>query len=139
MNKRGRSDDIAASSHRVPGDRACHAVPATATLAELETLDGDDLDAGLAHFRDRVRVPLIGNHHPGLECDDVVAVVPLLALLLVLVPPGLHHMQLRHAHGIGYRAHERLLLGDVEPLPVAARSEADRAYLVDHTWVRRRL
>src|SRR4029453_7494231 len=68
---------------RVTDQRAGHAVPTAAALAQLETLDGDDLDAGLAHLGDRVGVALVGDDHAGLERDDVVAVVPLLALLLV--------------------------------------------------------
>ena len=41
------------------------------------------------------------HHHAGLQGDDVVAVVPLLALLLVGVSPGLDHLQLVHAEGAG--------------------------------------
>src|SRR5512133_482168 len=67
----------------VANQRAGHAVPAAAALAQLEALDGDDLDAGLAHLGDGVGVALISDHHARLEGDDVVAVVPLLALLLV--------------------------------------------------------
>ena len=70
--------------HRVPQERAGHAVAAAAALAELEAGDLDHLDAGLAHLGDRVGVALVGDDDAGLEGDDVVAVVPLLALLLVL-------------------------------------------------------
>ena len=45
-------------------------------------------------LRDRVGVALVGDDDAGLERDDVVAVVPLLALLLVVVAPGLDHPQL---------------------------------------------
>src|SRR6185295_1976561 len=79
-------------SDPVSQDRAGHAVPAPAPLAELEALDLDDLDAGLAHPRDRVRVALVGDDDARLDGHDVVAVVPLLAFLLVDVPARLDHL-----------------------------------------------
>ena len=88
-------------SDRVADDRAGHAVPAAAALAELEALDRDDLDAGLAHLRDRERVALVGDDDAGLEGDDVVAVVPLLALLLVGVAAGLDDVELLDAERVG--------------------------------------
>ena len=66
----------------------------------------DDLDAGLAHLRDRERVALVGDDDAGLEGDDVVAVVPLLALLLVRVAAGLDDVELRHAERVGDGAEE---------------------------------
>ena len=67
--------------------RAGHAVAAAAALAELEALDGDHLDAGLAQRGVGAGVALVGDDDPGLERDDVVAVVPLLALGLEGSPP----------------------------------------------------
>src|SRR5262245_11754554 len=99
---------------RVADQRAGHAVPAAAALAQLEAIDGDDLDAGLAYLGDRVGVALVGDHHAVLERDDVVAVVPLLAFLLVGVAAGLDHPELGHPQGVGHRGQEALLLGDVE-------------------------
>src|SRR6476619_5896900 len=78
---------------RVALERAGHAVPAAATLAELEALDLDHLDPRLAHLRDGEGVALIGHDDTGLERDDVVAVVPLLPLLLRLVATGGHDLQ----------------------------------------------
>ena len=69
-------------------------MPAATSLAELEALDRDDLDAGLAHLRDRERVALVGDDDAGLERDDVVAIVPLLARLLVGVAAGLDDVEL---------------------------------------------
>ena len=82
-----------------------------------------DLDAGLAHLGDRVGVALVGDDDAGLEGDDVVAVVPLLALLLVGVAAGLDDVELGDAEGVGDGAEEVLLLGDVE---VAAGSPGRR-------------
>ena len=56
---------------------------------------------GLAHLGDRVGVALVGDDDAGLEGDDVVAVVPLLALLLVGVAAGLDDVELRHAERVG--------------------------------------
>src|SRR5205085_8028045 len=57
-----------------------HAVATAAALAELEALDGDDLDAGLAERGVAAGVALVGDDNAGLDGDHVVAVVPLLAL-----------------------------------------------------------
>src|SRR3954454_17687007 len=80
---------------RVPDQRTGHAVATAATLAELEALDGDHLDAGLAHLGDGVGVPLVRDDDARFHGDDVVAVVPLLALLLVRVATRLDHAQVR--------------------------------------------
>src|SRR5262252_6824857 len=88
-------------------DRAGHAVAAAAALAELEALDRDDLDAGLAQRGVGARVALVGDDHPGFEGDHVVAVVPLLALGLERVAAGLDDPHLGHtqrlAHQLGQR------------------------------------
>src|SRR6188768_3035521 len=57
---------------RVAQQRTGHAVPAAAALAELEPLDLDHLDAGLAHLGDRVRVAFVGDDDAGFKGDDVV-------------------------------------------------------------------
>src|SRR5688500_20387697 len=112
------------TSQRVALDRARHAMPAAAALAELEAGDLDDLDTGLAHLRDRERVALVGDHHTGLERDDVVAVVPLLPLLLVAVASGLDDMELRDAEGIGHRRDEVLVIAYVEHFSLRYRTPA---------------
>ena len=98
------------------------------------------LDARLAHLGDRVGVALVGDHDARLEGDDVVAVVPLLALLLVVVAAGLDDVQLRHAERVGDRAEEVVLDGDVEVagVPLPGRRLIARM-LVDHLRVGRRL
>ena len=92
--------------HRVAQQRAGHAVPAAPALAQLEAGDLDDLDACLSHLGDRVGVALVGDDDTGLEGDDVVAVVPLLALLLVLVTAGFDDGQLVDAERVGDRGEE---------------------------------
>ncbi len=107
---------VAAPSDRVPLQRAGHAVTAAAPLAQLEALDRDDLDTGCPHLVDREGVALVGHDDTGLDCDDVVAVVPLLALLLVGVATGLDDLHLVHTHGVGDRVKEAVLLGDDDRL-----------------------
>ena len=86
---------------RVALERTGHAVPAATALAQLEALDLDHLDPRRPHAGDGVGVALVGHDHAGLEGDDVVAVVPLLALLLVLVTAGLDDLQPVDADGVG--------------------------------------
>ena len=62
------------------GDRAGHAVAAATAAAELRAVDGEHLDALLAHQGVGVLVALVGDDDTRLEGDDVVAVVPLLPL-----------------------------------------------------------
>ena len=66
---------------------------AAAPATELEALDRDHLDPLLAQAGVRVDVALVGDHHPGLQADDVVAVVPLLAGGLERVAAGGDHAQ----------------------------------------------
>ncbi len=88
--------------------------PPPRPLPSSKPVDLDHLDAGLAHLGDRVGVPLVGDDDARLEGDDVVAVVPLLALLLVGVAAGLDDVELRDAEGVGDGADEVVLDGDVE-------------------------
>ena len=60
---------------------------AAAAAAEFRAADGDHLDAGLAQQRVGVDVAVVADDHAGLERDDVVAVVPLLALGSKALPP----------------------------------------------------
>src|SRR6476469_5857572 len=99
-------------------------MPATAALAKLEALDRDDLDTSFTHLRDRERVPLIGDDHTRLEREDVVAVVPLLALLLVGVATGLDHMELGNSQGVGHGRDEILLGPDIQRARLRARPQA---------------
>ena len=78
---------------RIAQDRAGHAVAAAAAAAELLAADGDDLDAGLAQQRVGVGVAVVADDHARLERDDVVAVVPLLALGVEGVAAGADDQQ----------------------------------------------
>src|SRR5947207_11432987 len=51
---------------RVSLQRARHAVATATALAELEPLDRDHLDPGLAHLRDGAGVPFVRHHHARL-------------------------------------------------------------------------
>src|SRR5271165_6114835 len=66
----------------VSQQRAAHAVRAAPSASELGSRDGDDLDPLLTQARVGVDVAVVGDHHPRLEAEEVVAVVPLLALAL---------------------------------------------------------
>src|SRR5690242_1973270 len=90
------------SEGRVSFQRTGHAVAAAAALAEFEPTDGDHLDPRLAQGGVRTGVALVGDDDPGFERDDVVPVVPLLALGLEGVPAGLDDAHLGHAQGPGH-------------------------------------
>src|SRR4051794_36823596 len=69
----------------VADDGAGHAVAATTAATELLAGDRVDLDPGLGELLVGGLVALVGDDHAGRERDDVVAVVPLVALGLELV------------------------------------------------------
>ncbi len=73
---------------------------AAAAATQLRAVEAEDLDAGLAHQRVRVLVALVGDDDTGLEGDDVVAVIPLLALGLPFVAAGSDDAQLLEAEGV---------------------------------------
>src|SRR4051812_23210139 len=94
---------------------AGHAATAAAAPAELAGVDGDDLDAGLAQLGVRERVAVVADDDAGLQGDDVVAVVPLLALRAELVAAGRHHAEL-DPEGPADEVQEGFVLPpDVEP------------------------
>src|SRR6185503_14473308 len=115
----------------VANDWAGHAVAAAAATAELGARDRPDLDAGLLHLPDRRLVPLVADHHTGAERDDVVAVVPLLALGLELVPACRNDLQVFDSELLAKDVQERAL-GDLRlDAPIAVRGEQDREDRVD--------
>src|SRR4051794_39742474 len=82
------------SSSGVADDRTGHAVAAAPPAAELLARDRKDLDAGLGEARVRRLVPLVADDDAGGHGNDVVAVVPLLALGLEGVAAGRHELEL---------------------------------------------
>src|SRR5271165_748108 len=82
------------SEGRVALDRTAHAVGAAAAPAQLGSGDRDHLYARLAQAGVGGDVAVVADHHPGLEAQQVVAVVPLLALTLERVTAGGHYAHL---------------------------------------------
>src|SRR5689334_24919462 len=85
LRLRRLKDNVGSSGCRSVGrvalDRAGHAVASAASASQLEACDRKHLDAGRGKRLVRPDVALISDDDAGLERDDVVAVVPLLALL----------------------------------------------------------
>src|SRR3981081_2464157 len=103
---------------------AGHAVTSAAPLAELEAGEPRDLDPGVAHPRDRVRVALVRDDHARLDRHGVVGVVPLLPFGLILVAACLDHVDVLDPEGIGHGREKVLFDPDIEAIPIA-RTEAD--------------
>src|SRR5690606_21552914 len=99
------------SVRRVALERAAEAVGTAAAAAELAARHGDDLDADLAQLGVRVGVALVAEDDARLDGEQVVAVVPLLALGLELVAPRRHDVELADAEGAGERLDEPVGLG----------------------------
>src|SRR6478735_11962791 len=110
-----------------------HAVPATPSLPHLEAVDLDDVDAGLAVLLVAVDVLRVRDDDAGLQRDDVVAAVPLLALLLRLVASRRDDVELLvlQPHRVGDRAEEALLRPYVERPRVLAGTHAVRLHRLD--------
>ena len=81
-------------------------MPAATPAAELGAGDGDDLDALLAELGVGVGVAFVGDDDARLEGEQVVAVVPLLALGLELVATGGDHTELADPEVLGDRVDE---------------------------------
>jgi hypothetical protein len=79
---------------------------AAAAAAELGAGDRDDLDPLAAQAGVGVDVALVADDHAGRDREDVVAVVPLLALGLVDVAAGLEQAQRRHVERAGDRVEQ---------------------------------
>ena len=104
---------------------------AAAAAAEFRAAHRDHLDPGLAQQRVGVRVAIVGHDHAGLERDDVVAVVPLLALGLPGVAAGLDDAQLLQAERLLDHVEEMSLVGADLDAAVAVGTRAVAADLVD--------
>jgi hypothetical protein len=74
---------------------------AAAPAPEFVSLDGDDLDTGLAQLCVGKLIPLIGDDDPRCESHDVVAVVPLLAFLFIRVATRRENAKPLEPQGLG--------------------------------------
>src|SRR4051812_37941145 len=81
----------------VADDRASHAVTAAAAAAEFGTDDGDDFHACLAQDRVGVGISVVGDNHAGLDRDQIVSAVPLLALAVITRAARAEHTELGQA------------------------------------------
>ncbi len=66
---------------RIAGNGALHAMAATATTVQFGTVNSDDFYAGLAQQWVGVNIAVVTNDHTGFEGNQIVTVIPLLALL----------------------------------------------------------
>src|SRR6266496_1293708 len=78
-----------------------HAAGAAAAATELEAGDGEHLDAGVPQTLVSVDVALVSDHHAGLDGEQVVAIVPLLARGQQLIAAGLEGADARHVQYAG--------------------------------------
>src|SRR4051794_4007009 len=98
----------------VADDGAGHAVAAAAAAAELLSGDRVHFDPGLGELLVGGLVALVGDDHARCERDDVVAVVPLVALRLELVATRGDDLELLEAERV-LDLLEPAALGDLRP------------------------
>src|SRR5690349_6502596 len=98
----------------VADDRTGHAVASAAAATELLPGDRVDLDAGFLELEVGGLVALVGDDHARGQRDDVVAVVPLVALGLELVAAGRDDGQALESQ-VGLDLVEERALGDLGP------------------------
>src|SRR5690606_36309625 len=104
------------------------AMSAPASFAYFESVDLDDFDSGRAILGIAVNVLGVRHDHTGFDGDDVVAAVPLLALLLRFITAGSHDLQLvlPETKRIGDRTEEAFLRHDIERPRIGAGADAVR-------------
>jgi gamma-glutamyl-gamma-aminobutyrate hydrolase PuuD len=106
---------------------------ATTAAAELGSAHRDDFDAGLAQQCVCVGVTVIGHNYARLERDDVVAIIPLLALGLPRVSPGLNDLQRVESQRVLYHLQQRRVIGpNLECAVGAGRVDAVASDVIDH-------
>src|SRR4030095_406208 len=100
------------SSDGLALDRAGHAAGSATAAPQLAAGDGDDLYSVLSQESVGGGVALVAEDHTGRDGEEVVAVIPLLAL-------GAHHVhrraqdpQLVHSDRIGHNREQLGVLGD---------------------------
>src|SRR5215472_1191010 len=117
---------------RLARDRAGHAVSAAAAAAELRTPDGDDLDPRLAQKRVGMGIAVVAHDHTGLEGDDIVAVVPLLALSLPGIAAGPDDPEALEAERLLHDLEQRsLVLADLHAVFIVGGMPAPALDLID--------
>src|SRR3954453_170346 len=99
------------SSDAVALDRAGDTARAAAAATEFAARDGDHLDAVPTKVGVRGDVALVPDDHAGLDGEEVVAVVPLLALRRTDVLVRREHLHLVDAEGLPDGL-EEVLVGD---------------------------
>ena len=101
-----------------------------------EPSNGDDLDPGPAQHGVGIDVAVIGHDHAGLDGDDVVAVVPLLALGLVAVAAGRDDAQMLQAERrLDHFGESAFFLDDLDSLVAGTKREGADA--LDHGGIDR--
>ena len=100
---------------------------AAAPAAELLAGDREHLDAGLGELGVGGLVALVGDDRPRRQRDDVVAVVPLVALGLELVAAGRDQRQVRQPERVLELVDERALGDLAGDAAVAVRAVAGSA------------
>ena len=77
-------------------------------------------------------VAVVGEHHPGLDGDEVVAAVPLLAFRVVGGATGLHHLELAQSQPGGHHLDEGLVrLDDLHTDVVVTGVQGEGLHRVD--------
>src|SRR5450830_652086 len=83
-------------------NRAGHAVAAASAASQLAAGNGDHLHARLSQKRVAIDVAVVGDHYAGRQRQEIVAVIPLLALRFVTVSAGVDNTQAGYAQSLGY-------------------------------------
>src|SRR5262245_59958700 len=106
---------------------------ATPTSADLGAANGDDFHAGLAEQGIRMSVAVISEDHTRLKRDNIVAVLPLLALGFIGISACTDRTKLVEAQRIADHFEHRLLLRPrLDAAIVLGRIEAVAADLAYH-------
>src|SRR4030095_8620798 len=116
-------------------NRARHAMPSAAAAAgpEPRAANRDHFHASLAQQRVRVDVAVVSDDDAGFQRDDIVAVVPLLALGLVDVAPRADGPELLQSQGILHDLQHRFrFCAHFEAAALIGRIHAVAADLVDN-------
>src|SRR5450830_1271238 len=92
-------------------NRAGHAVAAASAASQLAAGNGDHLHARLSQKRVAIDVAVVGDHYAGRQRQEIVAVIPLLALRFVTVSAGVDNTQAGYAQSLGYHIDKQCVFG----------------------------